>query len=841
MQSAELDINASFRLLILDDSVDEASLSEHELRLSGLEFESRVVSDRVAFVAALAEFVPDVILSENRIVDFEGLAAYQAAIKSGFDGAFILVPASLSGADMTDALRQGVTHCVGKRHLYRLGLVVRCALSERRVNLSYRQSEERYQLLLENLPVMAYRAALTPDRELYWVSRKAAGIIGWNPWMEAHENLLRLTDFVHPSMREAISKQVRVCIDERSEFDQEYLIQTADGQELWVHDRMSVFSGGSRDDGYLIGFAEDITERKLNQARLAQMSTLHRAMRAVSRVMAHADRCDALYAGVCNALVQEGGYKGAWIVYGKNQSYQALAAAGVGDQVELLALPGEELRHCEDCSVRGFLNGHRSICRKSVRDCPHAHRGLAEHGCHDLITIPFGDSIHGDGMVVVVTRAGNIELGDEEMVLLQQMADDLQHGMTHLYERRDREVLLRGLETQNHELAEARDVARESEQAKMRFLAAMSHEIRTPLNGIIGMTQLLLGTPMSKPQRDDFNSIRRASNHLLGVVNEVLDFSRLDSGRVVLEKTVFDPAEILRQIATSFNPIVHGKPQVSISVNIGEGIPMLVLGDAYRFHVVLYNLVGNAFKFTEHGGITLTLQTSPGAGDPYFLEVWVRDTGPGIPEQDQNRVFDPFEQAEGGRGRSHGGTGLGLPISRYLARLMGGDIRLESVLGMGCTFIASMHFEPVPGGAVADVVADVKSMVNLPPGLRVLVAEDDLLNQKVTSRYLAKLGVDVVIANDGKEAVNQQREQCFDVILMDLHMPVMDGVDAAYAIRQLEGVVAEVPIIAFTADAMSETEVLQDGLMQGYLLKPVTVFKISQAIRAALYIAPEIG
>lgn len=831
----------SFRLLILDDGAEEVRRIEEELRLSGLCFESQQVRDRAGLLAALASFAPDLVLAENRVAGLDGLAALTLVRRHGFEGAFILVSDQLDEAAITRCLKQGVAHCVYKRHLDRLGLVVRRALSEQRVNLCYRQSEERYWMLVENLPGMNYRAALTPERQLFWVSRQSGDILGWTPWLDAGSTLPRLSDFIVAEDYARVLARLRDALAAQRDFDEEYRIGGVGGTVRWVHDRATVLRGRGGADSYLIGVMEDVTDRHQDQERLARLSVQYQAISRAAESVVLATRCDQLYEGMCHALTDTSAYLGAWVVYGKGGRFQVMASAGVGDEIELLPGLDEDVVLCDDCPVQALMRGESMVFRRDLLLCEHWHHRIAAYGGQSIAIVPFNGPVAGEVGALAVLSASAESLSDEEMALLQRLTDSLAFGLRRLHEHRERDLLLRRLETRNQELAAARDDAQESALAKMRFLAAMSHEIRTPLNGIIGMTQLLMGTPLNKSQRDDFNSIRRASNHLLGVVNEVLDFSRLESGRVSLEKTVFNPAESMRQISASLNPTVHGKLHVSMATEIADGVPEVVLGDAYRFHVVLYNLVGNALKFTEAGSITLSMRPWPGGNDSNHLEVTVTDTGPGIPDADRERVFDPFEQVEGGRTRSYGGTGLGLPISRHLARLMGGDIHLRSQPGLGSSFIVDLCFDPAPPGAVAESVAETQTLVDLPKGLRVLVAEDDPINQKVTGRYLAKLGVEAALADNGEDAVRMQQEQGFDVILMDLHMPGLDGIDAARAIRQLEGAAAEVPIIAFTADVLAETEVMQDNLMQGYLLKPVTVFRISQAIRNALHIVPTVG
>jgi signal transduction histidine kinase/CheY-like chemotaxis protein len=378
------------------------------------------------------------------------------------------------------------------------------------------------------------------------------------------------------------------------------------------------------------------------------------------------------------------------------------------------------------------------------------------------------------------------------------------------------------------ELEQARARAEDSSRVKSEFLANMSHEIRTPMNGVLGMTELALGLELPDEVRECLETIGRSGEALLALLNDILDLSKIEAGRLELEAVPFDLADMLRDVRALFVPRAREKG-VALDCRIVEGVPDALLGDPVRTRQVLTNLVGNAIKFTDRGEVEVTVTGEGREEGTIVLHFAVRDTGIGIPADKQARIFEPFAQADGSTTRRYGGTGLGLAISSELAQKQGGRIRVESEPGRGSTFhftapfgVASAAVSPTPGESPAVEPAARRDNA-AGRRLRVLLAEDNPVNRRIATAMLERRGWAVVVAEDGVEAVAAVERESFDVVLMDVQMPTLDGFEATALIRRREAATgAHVPIVALTAHALREDHdrCLAAG-MDAFLSKPL--------------------
>jgi signal transduction histidine kinase len=365
--------------------------------------------------------------------------------------------------------------------------------------------------------------------------------------------------------------------------------------------------------------------------------------------------------------------------------------------------------------------------------------------------------------------------------------------------------------------------------AKSRFLSNMSHEFRTPLNAISGFTDLLLMDGLDKPEAQEYlKTIRTASGHLVHLINDVLDLSRMESGCLSLARVPFDPRESLEHAYSTLASQARDKG-LAFQLRCEEAIPVLI-GDPVRWTQVLLNLMGNAVKYTEKGRVDVGLSWLP-EGEAGTLELTVEDTGPGIPSDRLESIFQRFERIDERDPSGTNGTGLGLAIVRSLARLMGGDVEVESRLGKGTVFRLRAHF-----AVSREAVAQIPTASPLPDlqGMRVLLCDDTPTNVRLASLILKRLNADCDVAEDGGAAVESLKRARYDLVLLDLHMPVLDGYQVARAVRSgQEGILdRNVPILALTADVSEETRIrTQAAGMNGFLAKP---FRPSELARSVL-------
>ena len=378
------------------------------------------------------------------------------------------------------------------------------------------------------------------------------------------------------------------------------------------------------------------------------------------------------------------------------------------------------------------------------------------------------------------------------------------------------------------ELVRARLGADAAAQAKSQFLANMSHEIRTPLNGILGLSCLIEEESIPDELRPMMNLIRTSGEVLRRVLDDVLDFSKIDSGKLELVEEPFDLGACLRWSFQLFRDAAMEK-DLECRLHLDSALPAYVSGDAVRLRQVTGNLMSNAVKFTRRGSIVMEahlVEPAPPNGR-HAIRVLVRDTGIGIPEDRIGRLFQSFSQVDSAINRSYGGTGLGLAISRRLVEMMGGAIRVESQVGVGTTF--AFTFTAGVSGAPEPVAEPAVSTDFT--GLRVLVAEDNPINQMVTTQILRKMGCQVDLAVDGAAAVRSVENRRYDIVLMDLLMPEVDGMEAARRIRRMGGARSAIPIVALTASASAEVRLqCLDAGMNDFLSKPMDLDALQRAL-----------
>ncbi|QIM20899.1 response regulator [Phycicoccus sp. HDW14] len=391
-------------------------------------------------------------------------------------------------------------------------------------------------------------------------------------------------------------------------------------------------------------------------------------------------------------------------------------------------------------------------------------------------------------------------------------------------------------------LRAAKETAEETADAKQRFLASMSHEIRTPLNAVLGLTELLLDTELAAEQRQYVATAHQSGRHLLAIVNDILDFSALESGKVETESTSADVRAVLEDVCAMLQPTAD-RAGLRLTWEADPQVPARVCTDVVRVRQVLINLVGNGLKFTEAGGVRMVATyRSDGTGPDADgllggrLVVEVHDTGTGIPENRLERIFSPFAQGDASTTRTHGGTGLGLAICTRIASRLGGALDVRSAVGVGSVFTISVPVRACTRGAAADPAADPvlradEGARSDGPGPVVLLAEDDPVNRMVALHMLRRLGVEADVATDGVEAVAATAARDYDIVLMDVNMPNLDGVGATRALRERGG--RQPHVVALTANAADgDREKLLAAGMDAYLSKPYTLEDLERTLAA---------
>jgi CheY-like chemotaxis protein/nitrogen-specific signal transduction histidine kinase len=400
-------------------------------------------------------------------------------------------------------------------------------------------------------------------------------------------------------------------------------------------------------------------------------------------------------------------------------------------------------------------------------------------------------------------------------------------------------AVYRDITASERELSRAKAQAEAANEAKSRFLATMSHEMRTPLNGVLGMIGLMLNSTLTPRQRQQAMLIRSSGQTLLAVLNDILDLSKIEAGRMDLEVQPFHLADTLRDVVSLLTVRAEARG-LALQLTVAPGLPEPLLGDASRLRQVLFNLVGNALKFTEHGSVLVTLDHQALSGQQVALTLRVRDTGIGIAPDVQARLFTRFTQADSSTARRYGGTGLGLAICREIVTLMGGSIHLDSVPGQGSCFTVQLVLPLAPVEADAAAVLATCSAPTTTPDmptapLYLLAAEDNAVNQILIKALVEGWGHRCDLVVNGAEALAQVQAEPYDVVLMDIQMPDMDGETATRAIRALPGPLGHIPIIAMTANVMPEqrSSYLAAG-MDAVVSKPVDAQALQAALRQVL-------
>ncbi len=620
-----------------------------------------------------------------------------------------------------------------------------------------------------------------------WSTQRAKTMLGYAP-DELIDTVETWEQLIHPDEGAAVEASVQQCLSGARElYRHEYRLRHKDGSWRWILDQGRIVDRDPAGNALrMVGTHTDTTELHVAATALAESETRLRKVAAqvpgmLYQVLLRPDGSMAFpYAS-----------EGILPLYGLTPAEAARSAAPVLERL-----------HPDDRERVG------AAIAASARD-------LSQWDCEYRYC-------HPDGRVLWLHGHGNPE----------RLADGtvLWHGYnTEISERKRGEEHLR----------QALHDAEQATRSKSAFLATMSHEIRTPLNGVIGMVELMRMGEMAPSQQESVAVIHASANNLLQILNDILDYSKLEEGAAQVERVPFSPAGVVEDALR----VVHLKARekgLALSRELSPGLPAQLVGDPSKLRQILFNLLGNAVKFTASGRVELRLNLvrSPGGGGGGMLEITVTDSGIGMDASVLAQLFQPFTQADASMSRRYGGSGLGLAISRGLAVLMGGSLEASSVPGQGSTFrcripVAIPAAVPIASAPAAPAV-ERGAAVPRPARWsgRALVVEDNAVNQNVARAMLSRLGLNVTVCFDGASALAQLSNGGFDLVFMDCMMPVMDGLEATRRARA-QGV--RVPIIAITANAMPNDRVacLEAG-MDDYLAKPITLERLNRVLERFL-------
>ncbi len=659
--------------------------------------------------------------------------------------------------------------------------IVRDITETKATQKALQEATERYRSLVHNIPDVVWMA--DAQQRVSFISPNVEKMLGIAPEEFYRRGGGAWFERVHPDDVNHARIRFERLFSTGEPFDVKVRIQRADGAWIWAHSR-SVGAHEAAGKKLASGLLSDITEQMRSQEALSQSEQRYRLL--FERNLAGVFRCSQTGAFLdCNDA-------GAKIL-------------GYESREDLIGRPATDV----------FF---------AVEDKDDADSKMAARGTVSNLELCLRRK---DGSVVWVMSNTNMVEG--------LSGTEVEGTFVDITARKQAEEQMRL----------AKEAAEAASRAKSEFLANMSHEIRTPMNGVIGMTNLTLETDLTLEQREYLDTVKSSAEALLHIINDILDFSKIEARKLELERVPFNVREVVR--ATTREVAVQAqKKHLSLLCHFSPDLPQTEIGDPGRLRQVLMNLIGNAIKFTERGEIMVLAKKLTDVGAENMLQFSVRDTGIGVPAKKQKQIFEAFVQADTSSTRQYGGTGLGLTIASQLVSLMGGRIWMESDSGKGSTFHFTASFgvasEAQMQAAVESQRLERQAVTAQQKKLRILIAEDNLVNSRLATRLVAKQGHTSVVVGSGRAALKALEAESFDLVLMDVQMPDMDGIEATTAIRALErGTRKHLPIIAMTAHAMNgDRERCLEAGMDAYVTKPVDAKKLLAAI-ADTTILPELS
>ena len=637
--------------------------------------------------------------------------------------------------------------------------IVRDITEAKTTQAALREAEKRYHDLVDNIPDVVWMA--DAQHRVPFITDNVEKMLGIssNEFYERGTNAW--FECVHPD--DVARARLAFCalFTQGKSFDVAVRLQRADGQ--WICAQFRAVAVHEKDGvKYASGLLSDITEQFHAEEALRQSEQRYRLL--FERNLAGVFRCshDGTVVDCNDAAARILGFESGLELIGRAAS-------------QVMVDPDQQRPAAQIIAEQGTAHQERRLRRKDGSIAWVIAHTSVQHGTHGL---------EFEGTFIDITT--------------RKMAEE--------------------------EMRKAKEAAEAASRAKSEFLANMSHEIRTPMNGIIGMTELALDTPLSEEQRDFLSTIKNSADSLLNIINDILDFSKVEARKLAIDQLPFSLRDTVRAVIKDLS-LRASEKKLSLLCHFAPEVPGAVIGDPGRLRQILMNLAGNAIKFTNRGGIKVLVRRS--AENPDLLHFTVSDTGIGIAPEKQKSIFEAFVQADSSATRHYGGTGLGLTIASQLVTLMGGRIWLESEVGKGSTFHFTAQLTATGDSALQAPAKPYPQPESLPARgqepLRILIAEDNPVNSRLATLLVEKQGHRAVTVATGREALKALEQERFDLVLMDLQMPEMDGFEATRIIRERErGTRRHLPIIAMTAHAMSgDRERCLAAGMDNYISKPV--------------------
>lgn len=679
--------------------------------------------------------------------------------------------------------------------LYRIG-VVRNIDEHKRAEGALRKSEERYRVLVENSDDFIY--IIGRDDLVEYVNNSAARSLGLLP--EEIIGKPRSSFFSH-EVADIQKRELNKAFETANAIHDENLVSFGN-EQAWQDTHLIPLKTDANEVYAVLGISRDITERKWTEKALKESEERLRCLaQATFEGIVFSENGRVIEANEQYALMH--GYK---------------LSEMIGKQIKDLLIP-------EDFEIVAQLlrSGEEKIGEYHAVRKDGSVFAIETHGR----TIKLGDK------QVRVATIRDVTIGKHMEKELRRSKDELEQRVAErtLWLQRANEALhyemMKHKETEA-ELLKAKEAADAAVEAKAEFLANMSHEIRTPLNAIIGLTGILLNMDPRPDHKDYIETIRSSGDTLLAVINDILDFSKIDSGKMKLE---YQPFDLISCTEESVDLVAHKAKEkgLSLSFRMDDSVPRTIIGDPTRFRQILINLLSNAVKFTEQGSIEVFATSKALDDGKCSLHIAVKDTGIGIPPDRMNKIFQSFSQADMSTTRRYGGTGLGLVISKRLVEVMGGEIGVESVEGIGSTFHFTLPVDIYSGYLPKPKETPPRRKSEGDANMRILLAEDNAVNQMVMLHMLKYLGYRADVAADGVEVLKAMELQSYDLVLMDIQMPEMDGFETAKEIRRRWP--GGPMIVALTAYALEgDREKCLGAGMDDYISKPVKLNELANIL-----------